>query len=94
MEQITSNIGRKRGECVGDWLERCLVACCLSCGSVSRSAALLHSLVLVFALSSWLLVNSVWVELALIVETAPEGYGIASHMASEMKLPSMKHSPR
>lgn len=51
-----------------------------------------HALVLVFGLSSWLLVNAVWVELALIVETAPEGYAIASYMASESSQADSSHA--
>jgi len=42
-------------------------------GSWWSSAAVTHGLVALFAMGSWISVNSLWVELPVIVNVLPEG---------------------
>lgn len=42
-------------------------------GSWWKSTAVTHGLVAVFAMGSWISVNSLWVELPVVVNVLPEG---------------------
>lgn len=49
------------------------------CGSWWSSAAVTHGLIALFAMGSWISVNSLWVELPVVVSVLPEGQCSNSH---------------
>ncbi|XP_033493990.1 solute carrier family 52, riboflavin transporter, member 2 [Epinephelus lanceolatus] len=50
-------------------------------GSWWRSAAVTHGLVALFAMGSWISVNSLWVELPVVVNVLPEGWNLPAYLS-------------
>ncbi|XP_068432500.1 solute carrier family 52, riboflavin transporter, member 2 isoform X2 [Clinocottus analis] len=50
-------------------------------GSWWSSAAVTHALVALFAMGSWISVNSLWVELPVIVKVLPEGWRLPAYLS-------------
>uniref|UniRef100_A0AAQ6ITS4 Riboflavin transporter n=1 Tax=Anabas testudineus TaxID=64144 RepID=A0AAQ6ITS4_ANATE len=51
------------------------------CGSWWSSAAVTHGLMALFAMGSWVSVNSLWVELPVIVTVLPEGWNLPAYLS-------------
>lgn len=51
------------------------------CGSWWSSAAVTHGLVALFAMGSWVSVNSLWVELPVVVNTLPEEWNLPAYLS-------------
>ena len=50
------------------------------CNGCLRSSMIVHFLVLMFGAGAWIAVNGVWVELPIIVQSAPENWGLPSYL--------------
>lgn len=50
------------------------------CKDCLRSSMIVHFLVLMFGAGAWIAVNGVWVELPLIVNSAPESWNLPSYL--------------
>uniref|UniRef100_UPI0037E933F8 solute carrier family 52, riboflavin transporter, member 2 n=1 Tax=Semicossyphus pulcher TaxID=241346 RepID=UPI0037E933F8 len=50
-------------------------------GSWWRSAAVTHGLIALFAMGSWISVNSLWVELPVVVNVLPEGWNLPAYLS-------------
>uniref|UniRef100_A0A674N7R8 Riboflavin transporter n=1 Tax=Takifugu rubripes TaxID=31033 RepID=A0A674N7R8_TAKRU len=50
-------------------------------GSWWRSKAVSHGLVAMFAMGSWISVNSLWVELPVVVNVLPEGWNLPAYLS-------------
>ncbi|KAI1722910.1 riboflavin transporter 2 [Ditylenchus destructor] len=53
---------------------------------VDRYAAVLYLLVALFGSSSWLSVNSIWMELSLLTQDLPEGWSLPSYLAAVIQI--------
>lgn len=51
------------------------------CGSWWSSAAVTHWLIALFAMGSWISVNSLWVELPVVVSVLPEGWNLPAYLS-------------
>nr|XP_046272848.1 solute carrier family 52, riboflavin transporter, member 2-like [Scatophagus argus] len=51
------------------------------CGSWWSSAAVTHGLIALFAMGSWISVNSLWVELPVVVSVLPEGWNLPAYLS-------------
>ncbi|XP_070702346.1 solute carrier family 52, riboflavin transporter, member 2 [Pempheris klunzingeri] len=51
------------------------------CGSWWSSAAVAHGLIALFAMGSWVSVNSLWVELPVVVNVLPEGWNLPAYLS-------------
>ncbi|XP_073340256.1 solute carrier family 52, riboflavin transporter, member 2 [Pagrus major] len=51
------------------------------CGSWWSSAAVTHGLIALFAMGSWISVNSLWVELPVVVNVLPEGWNLPAYLS-------------
>ena len=52
----------------------------IDCKGCLRSSMIVHFLVLMFGAGAWIAVNGVWVELPIIVQSAPENWGLPSYL--------------
>ena len=50
------------------------------CEGCLSSSWIVHFLVVIFGAGAWIAVNGVWVELPLIVASAPEGWNLPSYL--------------
>ncbi|KAE8282461.1 Solute carrier family 52, riboflavin transporter, member 2 [Larimichthys crocea] len=51
------------------------------CGSWWSSSAVTHGLIALFAMGSWISVNSLWVELPVVVNVLPEGWNLPAYLS-------------